>query len=54
MPLQQGKKAISKNIGTEVRSGRPQKQAVAMALETARRAAKKAGKKGPPAPPERP
>jgi hypothetical protein len=46
MPLMQGygKKAISRNISTEVRAGRPQKQAVAIALETARRAAKRAGK----------
>jgi len=39
------KAAISKNIGTEIKAGRPQKQAVAIALSTARAAAKKAGKR---------
>jgi hypothetical protein len=32
------KAAISANIGTEVAAGKPQKQAVAIALDTARRA----------------
>jgi len=48
MPLKQGysKKTVSKNIKTEMKSGKPQKQAVAIALETARRAKDKAkGKK---------
>jgi hypothetical protein len=46
MPLKQGysQKTISRNISAEVRAGRPQKQAVAMALSTARRSAQKAGK----------
>lgn len=35
------KKAISKNIRTEMAAGRPQKQAVAIALSTADRAKKK-------------
>lgn len=46
MPLNKGygDKTISKNIKTEMASGKPQKQAIAIALETARTAAKKAGK----------
>jgi hypothetical protein len=45
MPLKKGssKKTIAKNIRTEIRAGRPQKQAVAMAL---RSAGKSKGKRG--------
>jgi hypothetical protein len=45
MPLMSGKsqKAISSNIRTEMDAGKPQKQAVAIALNTARRAMEKGG-----------
>ena len=48
MPMKKGysKKAVSSNIRTEMKSGKPQKQAVAIALNTARTAAMKAGKPG--------
>lgn len=44
MPLKRGygKKTIAKNIRTEMRAGRPQKQAIAIALSVARKAAPKA------------
>jgi hypothetical protein len=47
MPLVKGssKKSVSKNIKTEMEAGKPQKQAVAIALETAREAKKTAKKK---------
>jgi hypothetical protein len=49
MPLDKGKSkaAIGKNIKTEERAGKPKRQAVAIALNTARKAgAKIAPKKG--------
>ena len=39
------KKSISKNIKTEIKAGKPQKQAVAIALDVARRAKAKAKKR---------
>ena len=46
MPLKKGysKKSVSANIKTEMAAGKPQRQAVAIALDVARRAKKKKGK----------
>lgn len=47
MPLikSKSKKAVSKNIETEMNEGKPQKQAVAIALNVARKAGAKIPKK---------
>ena len=43
MPLQRGKsqKTISKNISTEIKSGRPRAQAIAIAMSVAGKSKKK-------------
>lgn len=41
MPLKKGKKNIGKNIETEMEHGKPQKQAVAIALNVARKSGAK-------------
>ena len=51
MPLMKSpsKKAVGKNIKTEMKAGKPQKQAIAIALDVQRRA-KKTAKPRPKAP----
>lgn len=48
MPLvkSKSKKAVSKNIKTEMNAGKPKKQAVAIALSVARKERAKVSKKG--------
>ncbi len=48
MPLEKGKskEKISRNISTEINSGKPKKQAVAIALDVARRSGQRIPKKG--------
>lgn len=43
MPLKPGKKNVGKNIKTEMEHGKPQKQAIAIALSVLRRGKKKKG-----------
>ena len=52
MPLIKGKspKSVSQNIRTEIAAGRPQKQAVAIALNTARKSGAKIPKPRKPVP----
>lgn len=47
MPLKKGKskKVIGENIATEIREGRPRKQAIAIGLSEARRSGAKIPKK---------
>jgi hypothetical protein len=54
MPLAKGssQKTVSKNISELVRSGRPQKQAIAIALDTARKSKRSGRATGGPAPEE--
>jgi len=46
MPLKRGRKNVSANISELVHSGRPQKQAVAIALDVARESGSDIPKRG--------
>lgn len=54
MPLEQGygRAAVSKNIAELIKSGRPKKQAVAIVLGAARKAARNKKGRGPKFPPD--
>ena len=45
MPLLKGKKNIGRNIKTEISAGKPQKQAIAIAMNVAGQSKKKKPKK---------
>lgn len=49
MPLSKGyaPAAVSKNIKTELAAGKPKRQAIAIALDVARRSARKRGVRSP-------
>jgi predicted RNase H-like HicB family nuclease len=48
MPLKPGKKNIGKNIDTEEEAGKPKKQAIAIALNVARKSSAKIKKPNKP------
>ena len=54
MPLDKSgsKSSVGRNIKTEQAAGKPHKQAIAIALDVARRAKGGSGKSGPPVPPK--
>jgi hypothetical protein len=45
MPLLKGKKNVGKNISTEISEGKPRKQAIAIALNVARKSGAKTSPK---------